>query len=123
MATKKPESATRPAIISPAENPSTSAWWSTGTGTPPAPVAAPAAAAPAPLASCVWTLFATAVQATVPMAARPIAPPICWPTLSTPEAAPCSSLRTCETTMSVIGTNMSPSPALTTSIGGSRFGQ
>ena len=36
-------------------------------------------------------LFATAVQATVPRIARPIAPPTCWPMLSSDDATPVSA--------------------------------
>src|SRR5690348_4230538 len=45
---------------------------------------------PAFAAAATWvlTLFATAVQATVPSSASPIAPPTCWAVLSRLEATP-----------------------------------
>ena len=66
----------------PVEKPVVSPWYRTPGGilaTPVAP-AAPCAAAPPPAAAAaIWlvTLFATNVQAIVPIAARPIEPPTC----------------------------------------------
>ena len=75
-----------------------------------------------PAAAVAWatwlrTLFATAVQVTVPSAASPIAPPTCWPVLSRLEATPESSSRTRVSATSESGTNSMPSPAEVTSIG------
>ena len=93
-----------------------------------APAAAPPATPPAPAVAApaaIWlvTLWATAVQAMVPIAASPIAPPICWPTLNRLDATPASWGATCETTVRVIGTNIRPMPTLTSSMPGSRLGQ
>jgi len=49
-----------------------------------------------------------AAAATVARAARPIEPPICWPTLSAAEAIPESVSRTPATVVIVIGTKMKP---------------
>src|ERR1700760_5039947 len=76
----------------------------------------PAAAA----ASWVLTLFATAVQATVPSSASPIAPPTCWAVLSRLEATPESCSATLYRATRASGTNTRPSPNELTSVGPSR---
>ena len=91
-----------------------------------APDAAPAPLLAAdPAAAAIWsfTLCATEVQATVPIAATPIEPPTCWPMLSRLDAAPASSFLTCKTTISVSGTNMRPMPTLSSYMGASRLVQ
>ena len=62
-------------------------------------------------------LLATVVQATVPRAARPIAPPTCWPVLSRLEARPESSSRTRDRATSESGTNSKPRPVAVTRTG------
>src|SRR6476661_1774951 len=51
-------------------------------------------AAAAAAAACEWTLFATALHATVPRIASPIEPPTCWPVFSSEDATPVSWLAT-----------------------------
>jgi SRSO17 transposase len=60
---------------------------------------------------------ATAVQATVPRIASPIAPPTCCPTLGRLEARPASLSSTLAMATRVTGMNSRPSPAPVTSVG------
>ena len=82
MATAKPAHTTPAATSRPVEKPVVRAWKSTLVGTPgtaseaAAPDAAAPAVAPAPAAIWLVMLCATDVQAIVPMAARPMAPPM-----------------------------------------------
>src|SRR6201982_2107913 len=74
---------------------------------------------PAFAAAATWvlTLFATAVQATVPSSASPIAPPTCWAVLSRLEATPESCSATLYRATRASGTNTRPSPSELTSVG------
>ena len=74
-------------------------------------------AAAAAAATCEWTLFATALHATVPRIASPIEPPTCWPVFNSDEATPASLSPTLDSATSEIGTNSSPRPSAVTSIG------
>src|SRR6266699_564924 len=66
-------------------------------------------------------LSAAVVQAIVPSAASPIAPPTCWPVLSRLAATPaCCSATLCRATRAS-GTNSRPSPEEVTSIGPSSW--
>src|SRR5258708_6345933 len=113
------------ATRNPREIPTARAWCSTAAGGVPPALAAgtgwPArAAAAAAWATWCLMLFDTALQVTVPSAARPIAPPTCWPVFSRLEATPESSPRTRVSATSDSGTNSMPRPAEVTSMGPSR---
>ena len=64
------------------------------------------------VAAAAWErrLLATALQATVPRIASPIAPPTCCPTLTRLEATPVSSLFTLVSPTRLMGTNSGPGP-------------
>jgi hypothetical protein len=78
-------------------------------------------AAAAACATWVLTLSATAVQATVPSSASPIAPPTCWAALSRLEATPESCSATLCRATRASGPNTRPSSNELTSIGPSRW--